>query len=61
MCPTPIRVEVHLLVDGRVIPESDEAALADRSTGFHFGGPWRRRCVKCPPGALFDLFEIRVR
>ena len=56
-----IYVEVHFLIDIRVIPEPDEAVPAEAAFGLEEGEPWWRRGVKRPEGALLDLLEIRVR
>ena len=57
----PIYMEVHFLVDIRIIPQPYEAVSAEAALGLEEGEPWRRGGVKGSEGALLDLLEIRVR
>ena len=54
-------MEVHFLVDIRIIPQPYEAVSAEAALGLEEGEPWRRGGVKGSEGALLDLLEIRVR
>jgi hypothetical protein len=57
--PQPvIYMEIHFLVDIRIIPEPDEAAPAKTTLGLEEGNPWWRRGVKSSQDAPLDLLEI---